>query len=204
MEMSTVPCLYTGSTIVCLGSGPSLTPEDVADCRRFNTYIIAVNDAYHLAPWAPVIYSSDATWWRRHADLASSSAVKYTIDDEARDLLWVKRLARSGQSGLELDPRGLRSGGHSGYAAINLAAHLGAATIVLLGYDMQPGRQGHHFFGDHPDGSHVPYETWIDVYTTLLSPLAEQRITIWNASRETAITAIPRRPLHAALCASCP
>jgi hypothetical protein len=60
----------------------------------------------------------------------------------------------SGQPGLDLRPGWVRTGGHSGYTAINLAVHLGATRIVLLGYDMMASPQGaHHFFGAHPDGS---------------------------------------------------
>ena len=47
----------------------------------------------------------------------------------------IPEFTNTGEEGLELDPTGLRNGQNSAYAAINLAVHMGARTVVLLGVD---------------------------------------------------------------------
>lgn len=191
---------FAGSTIVCLGSGPSLTSEDVTFCRS-RAITLAINDTYTVAPWASVLFASDLLWWARNSAARRIVGLKYALASAHERVPGVEVLDRTGQEGLELEPTGLRSGGHSGYAAINLAVHLGARRIVLLGYDMQSTLGGkHHYFGAHPDGSHPRYDHWRGLYATLLDPLTALGISLVNASRATSITAVPRIGLREALC----
>ena len=189
--MVVVPRRFVGRTVVCLGSGPSLTPEDLALVAASGHPTIAVNDTYARAPWADVIFAADPAWWHQHPIALLHPATKYTLEYGAP--VGVLRLVRTGQTGLERAPYGLRSGGHSGYAAVNLAFLSGARCIILLGYDMQPAADGrHHYFGDHPDGSHPRYVQWLDGYATLVHELGREGVRLCNASRVTAITAVPR------------
>ena len=195
---ASVPQRYPGATIICVASGPSLCRADVVDTVSFPT--IAVNDAYRLMPFATVLFGGDAQWWAWHPTALAMSVPKYTL--HASPPAPVLRLERTGQDGLEMEPTGLRSGGHSGYAAANLAFHLvgPTGTIVLLGYDMQAPAMGPaHFFGDHPDGSRPRFVEWIPKYLALYEALTALGVTVWNCSRETAIPSIPRKALREAL-----
>jgi hypothetical protein len=96
---------------------------------------------------------------------------------------------------LERTRTGLRTGSNSGYQAINLAVHLGAARIILLGYDMK----GTHFFGKHRDGSVPPFQACLRLFPTLVKPLAALGIPVINATRSTALTTFPCLPLDLAL-----
>ncbi len=197
-----MPRAWPESTITILGSGPSLTAPDIL-LASYSSHLIAINSTYLLAPWADVIYAPDRRFYDWHPDVLELPCLKFAFQIEAEGLPGVTVLQRTGYSGLELRPWGLRSGGHSGYAAINLAVHLGAKHIVLLGYDHSPDGEGRHHFegGDHPDGSHLPdYTVHRDAYDTLVKPLAELGITVINASPVSAITAFPRLPLEQALC----
>ena len=196
-----VPLLRPGSTVVCLATGPSLCREDLVLCASHPVMAVAVNDACFWAPWAQVFYASDVNWWRRQPQAVASHAMKFTLPPRLSDTdPSIDVLRNTGMSGVELDPTGVKCGGHSGYAAINVAVHLGAKQIVLLGYDMQPGPNGeHHCFGEHPNRSHPRYHQWLAMYETLLAPLYHLGISIVNASRQTAITAIPRQSLAEAL-----
>lgn len=50
-----------------LATGPSLASEDVERVKgRF--HVIAVSDAFRLAPWADALVSADAAWWKAHPD----------------------------------------------------------------------------------------------------------------------------------------
>jgi hypothetical protein len=200
----TVERAFPGETIVCVASGPSLTPEDVAYCQG-RARVVAVKDTIQLAPWADVLYGSGAdggSWWTRNGPrLVSLVSRRYTLDQQAA--AWATVLRYTGIDGLERDPSALRTGKTSGYAAINLAVHLGASRIVLLGFDLQegPGRQ-QRWFGTHP----WPTRAWCElgqlcapVFSTLVAPLAELGIEIVNASRATALTCFPRASISEAL-----
>lgn len=197
----TVPRLWPGATVVCIGTGPSLTPEDVAYCQG-KARVLAIKHAIDLAPWADVLYSCGSDtgkWWQRNgARVQDFAGLRYTLDEKAAP--WAQVLTNTGTSGLETDPGGLRTGRNSGYQAINLAVHLGAARIVLLGYDMAPDAKGQdHYFGQHWHGSRVPFGAFVDLFATLLEPLKALGIAVLNASRQTALTCFPRVSLAEAL-----
>jgi hypothetical protein len=198
-----VPRLWPDSTIVILGSGPSLTQADVDVCRG-RVRVIAIKDAIRLAPWADVLYGcgADVTrWWNRMGDsVAWFQGLRYTLDPGAAK--WATVLKNTGQTGLELSPDGLRTGENSGYQAINLAVHLGARQILLLGFDMGKSEDGkHHWFGDHPHGVPPPYEKFLWRFETIVEPLRAARVAVLNCSRTTAlpVSIFPRVTLDVAL-----
>jgi len=155
-----------------------------------------------MAPWADALYACGADqsqWWQRHGPgLKDFAGRRYALDLAAA--AWATVLRNTGISGLETDPSGLRTGRNSGYQAINLAVHLGAAVIVLLGYDMQPASDGtDHFFGDHPHGVKPPFREFRPFYETLVEPLDEIGVRVMNASRVTALECFQRCSLDEAL-----
>jgi hypothetical protein len=102
--------------------------------------------------------------------------------------------------GLELRPTHLARGRNGGYQAINLAVHLGAKRILLLGYDMMRGPKGEeHWHGDHPNRSRSPYTTFQACFPSLVDPLKAEGIEVINCSRRTALTCFPRKSLQDAL-----
>lgn len=111
-----------------LCTGPSLTQEDVDYCRGKAT-VIAVSDAYRLAPWADVLVSHDKQWWEAHPEAKAFPGPKFT--EHPTDIGDIKSMRR-------------RSG-NSGALGLVVAAEMGATKIVLLGCDLQ----GSHFFGPH-------------------------------------------------------
>lgn len=207
--MVSVPRLWPGATVVCLASGPSLTPEDV-DYVRGKARVIAINDTVRLAPWADVLYSSDRYWWQHHGGVLSFTGPKFCVgSDNAPDLEIracpdVRVLRNTGLSGLEVDPSGLRTGKNSGYAAVNLAVHLGASRVILLGYDMGASPLGRrHFFGDHPRGLNNPtpdhFSWWIGLFDSIVEPLAAAGVSVVNCTRRTALSCFPLDDLRSAL-----
>lgn len=199
MEHPAVPRLWPGSTIVCVGTGPSLIAADLATCRG-GAHVLVVNDAYRLALWADVLLAVDAKWWDWHRGAPEFQGLKYTLQRHETPWPGVVVLRATGQAGLDTDPSGLRTGGHGGYAAINLAYHLGASKIVLLGYDLCAASDGqHHYFGEHPDRTHPNYDVRRAAYASLYVALAERCVALVNASRVTTIPDVPRQSLEDAL-----
>lgn len=194
--LPTVPRLCPGGTVVCLGTGPSLTQADV-DAVRGKATVIAVNDAFRLAPWAEVLYACDAKWfyWNWLKGARDFAGLKFALDVAAKKYFGVTVLKKTGETGLELDPSGLRAGRNSGFQAIGLAVHLGAARILLLGYDMH----GDHFFGQHPDSSKPPFVICLQRFATLVEPLKAAGVEIINCTPNSALTCFPMQPLREAL-----
>jgi hypothetical protein len=190
--------MFPGSTIVCIGGGPSLTQEDVDAC--FGWPCIAIKEAIQLAPWASVLYSSDARWFnyakREHAQ---AWCLETTVNPA-----FAAPLQNTGELGLETNATGLRTGRSSGYAAINLAAHLGASRIVLLGYDYKPGPTGQrNWFGDRPASywrAMPPYDDSImRCWPSIVQPLEALGIEVVNATPGSALTMFPQMSLAEAL-----
>lgn len=200
--MTPIARLWPGATVVCLAGGPSLTVADVDACRD-RARVIAVNDAYRLAPWADALYACDDQWWRwqrelHPAALDAFAGLRFAMKPRATK--WspgVRIVPPTGVQGLETDPAaGVRHGQNSGYQAINLAYHLGAARIVLLGYDCQLGAAGaHHWFGKHPNQKPPLVAAWRGHFPTLVAPLRAAGVEVVNCSRETALSCFPRRSL---------
>lgn len=208
-----VPRLWPGSTIVVIGGGPSVTPDDVAYVEG-KAHVIAIKEAYLLAPWADVLYACEAKWWKYYEGAPTFTGLKYalwpdpqdhptaTADRETlRSFPDVQCLRHTGPFGLELDPSAVRHGYNSGHQAVNVAVHLGAARVVLLGFDMWKGPDGNqNWFGAHPNhATPSPYPIFMQAFTEMVEPLKAAGVEVVNASRQTALTAFPRVALEDAL-----
>jgi hypothetical protein len=196
---ATVPKLWPGEAFVCIASGPSLTQEDVDHCRD-KARVIVVNDNYKLAPWADVLYAADEHWWRWHKGVPDFQGLKFSIED-SRGVATksAQILKNTGREGLELRPHALRTGRNSGYQAVNLAVHLGASRIILLGYDLQNTCGKSHWFGEHPLKQRKEFDIWLEKFQTLVRPLANLGIEVINCTRQTALLSFPRKPLREVL-----
>jgi len=186
--------VYAGQTIACLGSGPSLCRADVEPLVAADVRIIAINDAHTIAPEADVLYAADEHWWRWHKGAPSFRGQRIGIEPQRIAWPGLQVVRNTGRDGLELAPDGLRTGGTSGtsgYQAINLAVHLGAARVLLLGYDLQ----GRHFFGEHPNKTVPNFLAARLAFEMLVAPLAALGVSVINCSRETTLTAFPRASL---------
>lgn len=114
-----------------LATGPSMN-QQTADYVRGKCKVIAVSDAYKLAPWADALVSYDSNWWRNNREALKFRGEKYS---------------RSGVFTTKAFRFGITPGCNSGYMAMRVAESLGAKKIILLGYDMH----GTHYFGKHPE-----------------------------------------------------
>jgi len=194
--MTSVPKLFPGETVAILAGGPSLTQADVDACRG-RVRVIAIKDAIRLAPWADVLYSGEIRWWRHYGDSLQFAGLRYGIEATSPPPAFpaglgpwgVTVLRNTGPVGLETDPSGLRTGKNSGFQAVNLARHLGAKTILLLGFDMQPSEQGQtHWFGAHPyTMADSPYREFLECWPTIVEPLRQEGVEVLNCTPTSAL-----------------
>ena len=204
--MTSVPRLFPGGTVVCIASGPSLTPEDVEYCRGKVDGAIVVNTSFRMAPWADALVASDLRWWGWHYRevMKTFPGLKYATSKGLANYKGVQILRNTGGKGLETDPTGIRHGMNSGYRAVNLAYHFGATRILLLGYDMSRGEgpeRKEHWHGDHPVKSRSPYDQFRRYFATIVEPLQQAGVELVNCSRRTALECVPVMPLEEALSA---
>lgn len=202
MSTPRIPRLWNGETVVCLGDGPSLCREDV-EAVRGRVRVIAMNYSFRIAPWADVLWSYHTRTLIRDSgvDPATFSGRIFTLERVAPAPPWPV-IAMTGCDGLELAPTGVRHGNNSGYSAINAAVHLGAARIVLIGYDCCAADDGRFNWArpaTDPGRPAYQFATWIGRFATLVRPLRALGIEVVNASRRTALTCFPCTSLADAL-----
>ena len=169
-------------TAVCVGRGPSLRPDDLSYCQG-KAFVIAINQ---VVPWADMLYAADWEWWISHPEAHTFTHSKYACEVRNRrpfntaGLPALTVLKNLGHLGWSDEPSAVYSGGHSGYQAIQVAAHCGATRILLLGYDMHPSGPKPHRF-----------TRWRDTYPVLAEAAKTRGIEIINCSRQTALTVFP-------------
>lgn len=178
---------FSNRTVVCIGSGPSLTPEDCEKVKASGHRIIAINNSWALAPFADAIYAGDYEWWRHNQKDITSSAEQWTCSHYAHSKLGVN-LHRI---------RGVEW--HSGLRAVQFAEEAGATRVILLGYDCSVDK-GVHWHGVHSKTTNPnagKCSNWRAQFRLLA---ARTKIEIINCSRQTALNCFPTAHLEDALC----
>lgn len=176
-------------TIIFIASGPSLTANDCALASGSGYPVIAVNSSWRAVPDCQHIFAADFSWWEYYHDSLQTRAELWTQSKRAHARFGVK-LFRPVESGPF----------NSGQLAIQLAAHICAERVILLGYDCTLAN-GAHWHGRHPATMHNPVPREVTRWHTDFSSLAGALpgVEIINASRETALTCFTRLPLEAVL-----
>jgi hypothetical protein len=165
-----------------LATGQSLMQEQ-ADAVNGRCRVVAVSNAYKLAPWADALASCDASWWKNNPEAMEFAGRKFTTAPD-----W------QGLSGLER-VEGVASGTNSGLLGMMVAVKLGATRILLLGYDMQ----GTHFFGAHPAPLRNPNAARFEVFKKQFMGYRPRGVEIINCTPGSALRAYPMGDLHACL-----
>jgi hypothetical protein len=209
--------LPDGGTVLILGSGPSLTQADVDYARARVDCTIAINDSYVFATDAEVLWAGDDKWmvqWHHGCSAPHIHNFKSypAFDGQFKFCLSptpyadVITLGRGPLTGLCLRRDRVALGGNGCHQSINLAVHLGATRIVLLGVDMKAGkvfrdgawRQSDHFawLGRHADDTKPYYREAISYLATLVQPLNKLGIEVINCTPDSALTCFQMRPLR--------
>jgi hypothetical protein len=171
---------YEGHTAVIIGTGPSLTDDQIQHIREYRQTpnskirVFGVNNAYQKDIVLDVLYACNPEWWDHyHEDVK----MEFLLDDgytscwtwdnaTARKygLNWIEGRWSGGKrrvTSFSKDPNYIHYGHGSGYEVINLAYHFGCRHMVLVGYDLRyssnydpvrklAGTEPRHFFGEYP------------------------------------------------------
>lgn len=184
---------WSGRTVVCIASGPSLTAEDCETARATGLPTIVTNTTFRLCPWADVLMAFDGKWWAHYA-----SEVQAAFKGER--VACSKASVQYGATNIGGE-KWFKSFNNSGAAAIGLAAVAGADRIVLLGYDCQRTGGKTHWHGDHPAAlsNARSIDNWPTHFKNVARFCAELRVPVVNASRATALKFFQRMELTDAL-----
>ena len=200
-----LPKAWAGQTCYLVGGGPALRGFDFGQLRGLHT--IAINRAFLDCPEAEVVCFSDGRFWRwwgpdgtEGQSLPGHPGLKITVQSDRKvSHPTVLNMTGTGRRGLETRRNRLRHGNSTGCASMNVAWHLGAARIVLLGYDGKPAPDGgDNYHGGHPVGYAkanprlTAYDKMAPYYEPIGLELAARRVEVINASPDSAITCFPR------------
>ena len=210
-RFSEVSRAWEGGICVLLGGGPSLTLQQVAKVRvAHHARCIAINNCYLLAPWADICYFADSAWWRVHSvgqefrDFAGQKCSiqdsMTKIDDDSVHILKNRDFPHHG-SGLSLDPQAIVTGRNSAYQAMNLAVLAGAKTIILLGIDGRPAKDGRsHWHSGHARPTPVAaYEEYRRAFSAGENEIKAAGVRVINCSPGSAVDSFEKMELPQAL-----
>ncbi len=193
---------WLGATVVVLGSGPSLTPEQVNYCKG-KAKVIAINNTVTLAPWADLLYFCDKRWYEWHQDWVSSFKGQImTLENyELREKIpGLKCLEKASLLGLSCVPTSICTGSNSGVQVLNICLHLRAAKIILLGMDAKSDGKKTHWFGEHPIPTPVDiYEKFVEGFGQISNGLEACGVEVVNATTRTALDCFPKVSLSEVL-----
>lgn len=181
-----------------VGGGPSLKGFDFE--RLKGRQVLAINRAFQVLPDAQAIYFSDRRFWLWYREeLAAHSGVRLSgkwpnakYDPDPLDDIEYFEFA--GREGLEIDYPLIRHGNNSGYAAINVAYHLGARTVVLMGFDMQRSKSGNSHWHDGyiKPARDSAWQKMLPSFPSIVLPAKAAGMTIINATDGGALDCFPR------------
>lgn len=176
---------WEGKTVVCIASGPSLTAEDCALVEQTGLPTIAVNSSWKIARFADIVYAGDPGWWTNYGSEIDIPAERWTC---------------AGSIARHLKIHHHRIGGsyNSGSRAVQLAIDLGAARVLLLGYDASVKR-GTHWHGEHTK-TRNPDEARCMKWHKHFAAIDRKGVEVINCSRETELTCFPRMNLEDVIC----
>lgn len=193
---------WSGETVVCAASGPSLTAEDV-DYVRGKAKLVVVNTTFRLAPWADVMYAADLSFWNQYgAEIARVfHGERWTCAERAHRDFDCRLIRTTPGNGFSLVKDRITTGGNSGYQAVHLAALWGAKRIVLIGYDMQRTGGQEHWHGPHEGGlrNGRNYDFWVRRFEPLARDLKKRGVEVVNCTRKTALKCFQRDTLESVM-----
>jgi len=196
------PIFRNASPVAIVAGGSSLRNVDWNLFRGMN--VIALNRAYQVIPDANVLFWSDFRFWRYYGGTTSfygdpgvmlhSARWKITGNKLPQNVDGIIHMNFTGRDGFDPDPNHLRSGRNTGYAAIHLALHLEATSIVLFGYDMGLSEKGRtHWHNGYPvTAKEKQYAYWLKAFPDIAKVAADRGVEIVNACPDSKLTIWPR------------
>jgi len=213
---------WAGKPCYIIGGGPSLEEHWPWLLPRLKGQLtIGINRAYEMFE-PTIIFGMDPTFIRhlqmgKYGNLALQKwresrahkvwllTYKTKVAENVRILKCIGGYALARQAFPLRMEEGIGHGKNSGYAALNLAACLGANPIYLLGYDMKKDGDKSHWHDGHPKPmpDHVP-ETFKKQFFLASKELKKRNITVINLNPKSGLTCFPRTEISTGFVSEAP
>ncbi len=195
MEIRSIPKIWPDSTIIVIGGGPSVKKIDTDLLWKHRT--IGVNHAISLGP-VDMLWFGDFNFYKSNElKIDAFAGLKCTCACEIPELDWphIKRVRRSKKVwGIESERAdAIAWNGNSGGSAINIAYHLGAKRVALVGFDMRrigTSTHFHDFYGKRQKGKD-PYIRHMKCFNSITEDAKILGLEIVNCTPGSKITQFP-------------
>ena len=186
------PKIWEGETVFILGGGPSLLQSPLHLIH--NERVLGVNDAFTLGNWVDACYFGDCQWWEwnRNEFREEYGGLRMTSCQRLYNLTFIKTWKRGKPRGIETEPGHIAWNYNSGLSAINVAYHLGAVKIVLLGFDMKVNDKTQaanwHTRYKRPPTPKIYKDKWLPCIPFIMKDARTLGVDIVNATIDTNIS----------------
>lgn len=196
-ELWSVPKIWPDSTVFIVGGGPSLKTQDLTPIH--SSRCIGVNFSFMLGAWIDVCWWGDARWGEENSQaLHKFGGLKVNCCTTIANVKGSFRLRRGKSYGIDMRPTHVAWNNNSGASAINLAYHLGAKRIVLLGFDMKFGENmENNWHTLHKKMKSTlkrpwnPYPRFLHGFNNIKEDAEKIGLEILNATPNSALTLFP-------------
>jgi hypothetical protein len=192
---------WRGECVAIIASGPTAKRVGVEQLQD-RIHVIAINENFRLAPFADVLYSCDAEWWKHCGPDKKFKGLRLGFEYYEGGVKAIKILKDGPEYVHELlfdEPGVVGSGSNSGFQTINLAAQFGATAIALIGFDMRLD-QGIHWHGFHRSPLRNPDEErcrkWTKYIDGSAGKLSFNGIDVVNCSEVSKLQNYPKMSIE--------
>ncbi len=189
--------------------------QQVEAARRKGFVLFGCNRVWQDVPDLSLLYGCNEAWWHHSwcDALFYYPAQKWTTNKAAADKFGLNWIAERDAKGLSTDPRIVHHGHGSGYTMLNLAFLMGAARILLLGYDCRyapdydgrekvKGSSPRHYWKENGGEYHSSLQHWpsfsvkngvhVEMVKLYASVAMQNAVEIVNCTPNSAIECFPR------------
>jgi len=211
--------MWPDSTVFIIGGGRSLNKTNLEwddingdvilqsisndlSCIH-NEKVIGVNNSYELGDWVDMCFYGDTRWFDWNKEGLKKFNNLIVCCHPHNKIEWVKTINRENGFGINTEPDRVSWNKSSGASAINLAYHLGAKNVVLIGFDMFAKADGEdNFHKKHEitnELSKTPYERMLSAFPEIKIDADKLGMRIINANLISKIECFEKMELSEAI-----
>jgi len=201
---------------IVIGTGPSLTPEVIEQCKQAQKQgikLFGCNSAF-LVFELDVFHACNPEYYDLYWDkLKDYPADKWTWDKDCAEKYKINYIEGIWADGLSTDPNKIHYHHGSNPQLVNIAYHYGVKKMLLVGWDMRyPGKIGNQFYTEkrhfHDENpltiKHYPQTGSNGEFTGLIKEMEtikpkDYGIDIVNCTPNSAMTCFPMMDLADAI-----
>ena len=197
-----VPRIWdSAKPVFVFGGGPSIKGNDYSGLSHYRS--IAANSSFKIGKWIDVCLFGDFGWWDHFGGRENTRSFPGLIVscNPAKVFHIIPRVVqvnRGKHVGIDTKTNYIAWNYNTGFAAINLAYHFGARTIVLIGFDMKADgkeknwHKDYHVDGVRPKPVKGMWKRYMSCVPAIQKDAERLGVTILNAAPNSAILRWPK------------